>query len=106
MICDLGFIGGADVGDSCQCRRLRRLRFNLWIGRIPWSRKWQPTPLFFPGESQGQRSLEDYNPWSHKELDVTKRVSTHGMRSRWISLPMLTGQQCLICEIYFSGECA
>ena len=34
-----------------------RLGFNSWAGKIPWSRKWHPTPVFFPGESHGQRSL-------------------------------------------------
>ena len=37
------------------------LQFNPWVGTIPWSRKWLPTPLFLPGESQGQRSLEGYS---------------------------------------------
>ena len=43
-----------------------------------WSRKWQPTPVFLPGESHGQRSLADYGPWDHKELDTTERLSMHG----------------------------
>ena len=38
---------------ACQCRRLRRLGFDPWVGKIPWSRKWQPTPVFLPGESHG-----------------------------------------------------
>ena len=38
---------------------------------ISWRRKWQPTPVFLPGESHGQRSLEGYSPWGHKELDTT-----------------------------------
>ena len=36
-----------------------------WVGKIPWRRKWQPTPVFLPGESQGQRNLEGYSPWGH-----------------------------------------
>ena len=39
-----------------------RDRFNPWVGKIDWRRKWQPTPVFFPGEFHGQRSLVDYNP--------------------------------------------
>ena len=42
---------------ACQCRRLRRLGFDRWVGKIPWGRIWQPTPVFLPGESHGQRSL-------------------------------------------------
>ena len=34
-----------------------------WVGIIPWRRKWQPTPVFLPGKSQGQRSLVGYPPW-------------------------------------------
>ena len=36
--------------------------FDPWVGKIPWSRKWQPTPVFSPGKSYGQRSLADYSP--------------------------------------------
>ena len=47
------------------CRRCKRLRFDPWVRIIPWSRKWQPTPVFLPGESHGQRSLEGYSSWNH-----------------------------------------
>ena len=44
-----GFPGGTSGKEStCQ---YRRLRFNLWVGKIPWNRAWQPTPIFLPGES-------------------------------------------------------
>ena len=43
-----------------------------WVRKTPWRRKWQPTPVFLPGESRGQRSLVGYNPKGHKELDVTE----------------------------------
>ena len=52
-----------------QCRCQRR-RFDTWVGKIPWRRKWQPTPVFLPGESQGQRSLAGYSPWGHKKSDT------------------------------------
>ena len=42
---------------ACQCRRCRRLGFHLWIRKIPWRRKWQPTAVFLPGKFHGQRSL-------------------------------------------------
>jgi len=41
---------------------------------MPWRGKWQPTPVFLPGESQGQRSLAGYRPWGHKELDTTEHA--------------------------------
>ena len=58
---------------ACQCRRCR---FNPWIGKIPWRRKWQPTAVFLPQEFQGQRSLVDYSPWGRKELDTTEHSPT------------------------------
>ena len=38
--------------------------FNPWVGKIPWGSKWQPIPVFFPGEFYGQRSLVGYSPKS------------------------------------------
>ena len=52
---------------TCQCRRHR---FDPWVGRIPWRRKWQPTPVFLTGKSLGQRSLAGYSLWGRKELDM------------------------------------
>ena len=43
---------------ACQCRRCRKHGFNPWVGKIPWRKMWQPTRVFFPGESYGERSLE------------------------------------------------
>ena len=51
-----------------QCRRHgRSLGFDPWVEKIPWRRKWQPTPVFLPGESHGQRSLAGYGSWGSKE---------------------------------------
>ena len=46
------------------------------MGKIPWSRKWQPVPAFLPGKFYGQRSLAAYSPWDHRESDMTKWLST------------------------------
>ena len=62
------------------CLQCRRPGFNPWVGKIPWSRKWQPTPVFSPGESHGWRSLACYSPWGHKMSDTTEQwahFSTH-----------------------------
>ena len=72
----LGFPGGTvvknphdNVGDV-----------ETWVQSLgwedPWCRKWQHTSVFLPGKSHGQRSLADYSPWSHKESDMTERLST------------------------------
>ena len=46
---------------------------DLSLGwKIFWSRKWQPTPGFLPGKFHGQRSMGDYSPWGHKELDTNE----------------------------------
>ena len=49
-----------------------RRRFAPWVGKIPWRRAWQPTPVFLPGESHRQRSLAGYSPWGCKKLDITE----------------------------------
>ena len=43
-----------------------------WVRKIPWRRKWQPTPVVLPGKTHGQRSQVSYSPWGHKELDMTE----------------------------------
>ena len=45
---------------TSQYRRLKTLGFDPWVRKIPWRRAWQPTPVFLPGESHGQRSLMGY----------------------------------------------
>ena len=49
-----------------------RCGFDPWVGKIPWRRAWQPTPVFLPGESHGQRSLAGYSPQGRKESDTTE----------------------------------
>ena len=58
----------ANAGDT------KRHRFNPWVGNIPWRRKWQPTPVVLPGKFLGLRSLLDYSPRGHKELDTTEHT--------------------------------
>ena len=53
---------------------IKRCWFNPWFRKIPWRRAWQPTPIFLLGKSHGQRSLADYSPKCHKELDMTKHA--------------------------------
>ena len=50
---------------TCQCGRHG---FNPWVRKIPWRKTWQPTPVFLPGKSHGQRSLMGYSPWGHKRV--------------------------------------
>ena len=57
-----------------------RYGFDIWVGKIPWRRKWQPIPVFLSGESHGQRSLAGYSPWGCKESGMTERLSTYMAR--------------------------
>ena len=54
---------------SCQCRRCG---FDPWVRKIPWRGKWQSTPVFLHGESNGQRSLVGYSPSGHKRIGHNK----------------------------------
>ena len=54
------------------CLQCRRHGFDLWVGKIPWRKAWQPIPVFFPGEYHGQRSLMDYSTQGCKELAMTE----------------------------------
>ena len=58
----------------CQCRRPK---FDPWVGKIPWRRKWQPTPVFLPGKFHGQRSLAGYSPWNCKGAEHYLVTNTH-----------------------------
>ena len=69
------FLYDSAIRIHLQCRRRRRLRrhgFDSCIRKIPWGGKWKPTPVFFLGKSNGQRSLADYSPKAHKESDTTE----------------------------------
>ena len=56
---------------TCQSRRCR---FDPWVRKIPWRRKWQSTPMFLPSKSHGQRILMGYSLWGCKELDMTEHT--------------------------------
>ena len=66
-----------------------------WVGKIPWRRKWQPTPVVLPGKSHGRRSLVGCSPWSHKESDTTEQLTLWGayqvaqQRKQWQPTPVL-----------------
>ena len=62
---------------SCQCRKHG---FHLWVRTIPWRRKWQPTPVFLPGKSQGQKRLVSYSPWGRKESLMTQQLNNNNYK--------------------------
>ena len=68
----MGFSGGTSSKEpACQCKRHERHGFDPWVRKILWRRAWQPTPVFLPGESQGQMNLAGYRPQFCKELGTT-----------------------------------
>ena len=83
-----GFLGGTSGKEpACQCRRCKRHGFSPWVGTIPWRRVWHPTPVFLPGESHGQRSLQGYSPWGCKESDMTEAVLARSAYGILVPLP-------------------
>ena len=71
-----GFSGGASSKEpTCQCRRCKRHVFNPWVRKNPWRRAWQPTPVFLPGESHGQKILV---------------ATVHGVAKSWTQLKQLS----------------
>ena len=70
--CDLERNGTSGKELACHCRRSKRFRFDPWVWKIPWRRKWQHTLVFLPGESQGQRSLAGYSPQRLKDSDMNE----------------------------------
>ena len=83
---------------TCQCRRLRRHWFDPWVGKILWRRTWQSIPVFLPGESHGQRSLEGHSPqghmtlWSHVsiESDTTEAAQHADIMAHKVLFPLFT----------------
>ena len=59
------------------CLQCRRPMFNPWIGKIPWRRERQPSPVFLPEKSHGWRRLVGYSPWGCKESDITEQLHFH-----------------------------
>ena len=56
------------------CLQCGKPGFSPWVGKIPWRRKWQPTPVLLPGKFRGWRSLLGFSPWGCKESDTTERL--------------------------------
>ena len=72
----VGFPGGASGKEpTCRCRRLKRYRFNPWVGKIPWRRTWQPTPVFLPRGT----------PWT-EEPDELQSIGSERVGHNWSDL--------------------
>ena len=62
--------------DLFECWRLILVN-SQGVGKIHWRKKWQPTPVFLPGKSHGQKSLADYIPWGLSQSDMTEELIIH-----------------------------
>ena len=87
----LGFPGGASGKEpTCQGRRCKRRGFSPWVGKMPWRRAWQITPVFLPGDSHRQRSLADYSPWGcrvgHHDRSEIRRFASDVFQSLAVEL--------------------
>ena len=71
-----GWLTGKEY--ACQCRRHE---FDPWVRKIFWRRKWQSTPIFLPGKSQGQRNLVGYSLLGHEELNMTEHAHSSSLSS-------------------------
>ena len=65
------------------CLQCRRPKFDHWVRKIPWRRAWQPTPVFLPGESHGQRSLTGYSPQCHSRTDWSNLAYMHALTTKF-----------------------
>ena len=78
--CSDGKASTCNVGDS---------GFEPWVGKIPWRRKWQPTPVLLPRKFHGWRSLVGYSPWGSKKQDTTEQLHFHFSLSLRMDLSLL-----------------
>ena len=97
---NLDFPGGWDgKAFYLQCGRPR---FHLWVRKILWRRKWQPTPVFLPGKSHAWRSMVGYRPRGPKELDTTEWLHFHFL-SRWILIHIHVWERLLFLCVILNG---
>ena len=92
------------------CLQCGRPEFYPWVGKIPWRRKWQPTPVFLPGESHGWWSLVGHIPRGRKESDTTQRIVFQSLLSRTITwqfcpfflrfVELMYSNFCIFCTVY------
>ena len=89
-------LGTSGKESACQCRRCKRHSFDPWVWKR--KRKRQPTPVFVPGKSGGQRSLVGYRPWGLKESDATEHAHTCVV---WFcqKVPLCTDHSCGVLHL-------
>ena len=97
------FPGYASGGESaCQCGRCRRLRFSPWVKKIPWRRKWQPTPVFLPGKFMDRRA------WQATVYEVTKSQTklSNQAHTQVCNTVEISGANSKRCWFFFADQVA
>ena len=85
---------------TCQCKRCRRRRFDLQVRRIPWSRKWQPTPVSLTGKSHGLEETGGlYSPWSCEESNMTEHLQQYNNQLH--NLFWITDEKVIFSNSYY-----
>ena len=98
--CTEGFPGGTrDKEPTCQCRRLKRHRFDPWVRKIPWRMPWQPTPVFLPGKSKDREAWWAIVHRVARSWTWVKRLSITCMH-----LPFISGPRCHV-NIHLFPHC-
>ena len=86
---------------TCQRRKHRRPRFDPWVGKTPWRRKWNSASVFLPENLHGQRSLVGYSPWSCKKSYVTEHARMSVIQALGIRVTVYSSQDlCTIAKIF------
>ena len=89
---NMGFPGGTSGKEStCQCRRLQRHEFDPWVRKIPWRKKWQPTPVSLPGKFHEQETgvlpgKPHAQSMGSQRLDTTQQL-THNKKYNDVLVP-------------------
>ena len=71
----ISWVSQVALWQKCACQS-RISRFDTWVRKIPWSKKWQPTLVFLPEIAQEQKNLVGYSKWGFKETDMIEWLST------------------------------
>ena len=100
VCCDSWCSKESDTTEWLNWIECSRRGFDAWVRKPPWKRKWKPTPVFLPGKSHEQRSLEGYSPWGHKTVrhDLATKQQQQSFKIiliyfTWVSMSSKHGNQ-------------
>ena len=77
----MGFPGDSVVKKPPAVQKIEKPKFDLWVGKIPWRRKWQPTPVFLPRKSHGQRTWQSLDHGITNESDIAEQLNSNNKQN-------------------------